>query len=204
MARVRTLVLVRHGATAWNERGLCLGRKDLALSATGRAQAERLAAALSGEAFDRVFASPLSRALETARLLGHEPEPLPDLLEIDRGAWEGLPAGEIRRRYPELHAAWYDDPTGLAMPDGESFAALWDRAGRALELLGRGGRVLAVAHKAINRVVIARALGRPAKGVWGIAQPQAGRTVLEADGRPWRVVLLGDTSHLPPTLRSDQ
>jgi broad specificity phosphatase PhoE len=200
---VRTLVLVRHGATAWNERGLCLGRRDLALSAAGREQAERLAEALSGESFDRVFSSPLLRARETAQLLGRETELLADLLEIDRGEWEGLAEDEIRRRYPDLRARWYDDPEGLAMPGGESFAALWERAGRALERLGAGERVLAVGHKAINRVVIARALGRSSKGVWGIAQPQAGRTVLEADGGPWRVVLLGDTSHLPSALRSE-
>jgi probable phosphoglycerate mutase len=198
------IVLVRHGATAWNERGLCQGRHDVPLSASGRRQAACLAEALRGEEFDRVFSSPLGRALETARLLGHEPEPLPDLVEIDRGAWEGLGPDEIRRRYPDLHAGWYEDPSALAMPRGESFPDLWARAGRALGALeAAGGVVLAVAHKAINRVIIARALGRPSKGVWGIAQPQACRTVLEGTDGSYRAALLGDASHLPAELRSD-
>ncbi len=202
---MKRLVLVRHGATAWNERGLCLGRRDEPLSGAGRRQAERLRDALEGERFDRVYSSPLARAVETARLLGHEPRLVEDLLEIDRGAWEGLAPDEILKRDPVLHARWYADPTGLAMPGGEAFAALWERAGRALaRLQGAGEQVLVVGHKAINRVLIARALGLDAKGVWGIAQPQACRTDLVlADGR-WCAALLGDASHLPPDLRSDR
>ena len=202
---MKRLLLVRHGATAWNERGLCLGRKDLPLSGSGRRQAERLRDALRGERFDRVFSSPLARAVETARLLGFEPELLPDLVEIDRGAWEGLTPGEIARLDPGLRARWYDDPTGLAMPRGESFSDLWERAGRALAFLegSAAGTVLAVGHRAINRVVIARALGREAKGVWGIAQPQACRTELVAEGGRYRAAFLGDVAHLPPEMRSE-
>lgn len=198
------IVLVRHGATAWNEGRRCLGRTDIPLSATGRAQAERLCAALRGERFDRVFSSPLSRALETARLLGHEPEILEDLAEIDRGLWEGLLPDAIRSRDPLFHARWYDDPKGLAMPGGEAFDGLWERAGRALEALGKAeGAVLAVGHRALNRVLIARALGRDSKGVWGIAQPQACRTVLVGEKGRLRAEALGDVAHLPPELRSD-
>jgi broad specificity phosphatase PhoE len=198
------LLLVRHGATGWNEQGLCLGRRDIPLSPTGRRQAELLGRALEGQRFDRVFASPLARAVETARLLGHEPELLPDLLEIDRGAWEGLGPEGIRARDPDLHARWYADPTGLAMPSGESFAHLLERARRALALLeGAGSSVLAVGHKATNRVLIARALRKEAKGVWGIPQPQACLTVLVKEGGRFRAELLGDVAHLPPGLRSD-
>jgi broad specificity phosphatase PhoE len=198
------LLLVRHGATEWNEDGRCLGRTDIPLSAAGRRQAELLRGALEGERFDRVFASPLSRAVETARLLGHEPEILDDLAEIDRGAWEGLLPDAIRSRDPAFHARWYDDPRGLSMPGGESFDGLSERAGRALATLGNAGaRVLAVGHRAINRVLIARALGRDSKGVWGIAQPQACRTVLVGEKGRFRAEVLGDVSHLPPELRSD-
>ena len=198
------LVLVRHGATEWNERGLCLGRKDIPLSGTGRRQAELLRDALEGERFDAVFASPLARAVETARILGREPRLLPDLVEIDRGLWEGLLPDELRRRDPAFHARWYADPQGLAMPGGEAFGDLWERAGRALALLAEGGgSVLAVGHRALNRVLIARALGRESKGVWGIAQPQACLTRLVSEEGRYRAEILGDAAHLPPGLRSE-
>jgi broad specificity phosphatase PhoE len=202
---VPTLVLVRHAATAWNESRYCQGRKDVPLSATGRRQVALLREALADLAFDRAYASTLSRAQETARLLGHEPEVLDDLEEIDRGHWEGHPPDEILRRWGALHRAWYDDPTGLAMPGGEAFDALWERAQRVLDRIVKdgGSTVLACGHKAINRVMIARALGRPAKGVWAIPQPQACRTVLQHGPEGWRAEVIGDVEHLPPELRSD-
>lgn len=205
VGRVQTLVLVRHAATAWNENRYCQGRKDVPLSPTGRRQVALLREALRGLTFDRAYASPLSRARETARLLGQEPRVLDDLTEIDRGHWEGHPPDEIVRRWGKLHKAWYDDPTGLAMPGGEAFDALWERAQRVVELIAAdGGRhVLACGHKAINRVIIARALGRPAKGVWAIPQLQACRTVLERGPEGWRAEVIGDVAHLPAELRSD-
>ena len=200
----QTLVLVRHGATPWNESGYCQGRRDVALSAAGRTQAERLREALAGVRFDRAFSSPLSRARETARLLGQEPEILYDLIELDRGHWEGHDSAEIQRRWGKLHRAWYDDPRGLGMPGGETFDEIWERAGNALKRIRECGAqtVLACGHKALNRVLIARALGRPSKGVWAIPQPQACRTVLvRGNGNgTWTAETIGDTSHLPATL----
>ena len=92
------------------------------------------------------------------------------------------------------------------MPGGEAFDDLWERAGRLLEALESSGAesMLACGHKGINRVVLARALGRASRGVWRIPQPQVSRSVLvrDEDG-VWRAELLGDVSHLPPELRSD-
>jgi broad specificity phosphatase PhoE len=199
---VQTLVLVRHGATPWNENGYCQGRRDVALSDVGRAQAERLREALASVRFDRTFASPLARARETARLLGQEPEILYELIEIDRGHWEGHDAAEIQRRWGKLHRAWYDDPRGLGMPGGESFEEVWERAGLVLKRVQDCGAqtILACGHKALNRVLIARALDRPSKGVWAIPQPQACRTVLVRTNARWSAETIGDVSHLPPPL----
>jgi len=203
---VETLVLVRHGATAWNDNGYFQGRKDVPLSDRGREQVAALGRRLreEGVTFDRVFSSPLSRAVETARAASGEPEIDADLLELDRGHWEGHPGEEIRRRWGKLWKAWYEDPAGLAMPGGESFDAVWERAGRALDRFTRepGGRALICAHKAFNRVFLARALGLPTRGVWDLAQPQACRSVLVRAGTGWRAERIGDVDHLPAELRS--
>jgi len=197
-----TLLLVRHGATSWNASHYCQGHKDVPLSDEGRRQVELLKDALSSYAVDRALASPLQRAIETARILGHEPEIVDDLVEIDRGHWEGHPMDEIRRRWGKLAKGWYDDPKGLAMPGGEAFDDLWERAGRLAERLDAGGITLACAHKAINRALVARLLGRPTKGVWDIPAPQASLTVLVREDGGWRAERVGDVSHLPEELRS--
>jgi len=207
---METMVLVRHGATSWNENNYCQGRKDVRLSAAGKRQVGHLRMELEDFRFDRAFSSPLSRAVETARALGLEPEILPDLIEIDRGHWEGHEMAEVRRRWGKLVKQWYDDPAGLALPGGEAFDDLWARAGRVLERLeaDEAETVLVCAHKAINRVLIARATGRPTKGVWDIPQWQACYSVLHhrpgaGDGAAWTAETVGRTEHLPSGLRSE-
>ena len=200
-----TLVLVRHGATAWNENAYCQGRKDVPLSALGKKQVTLLKEAQSGLVFDRAYASPLGRALETARLLGYEPDVLDDLAEIDRGHWEGHPMDEVKRRWGKLYRSWYEDPAGLVLPGGEAFDDFWVRAQRALDAVctAADGRVLVCAHKAINRAIIARALGMKTAEVWPIPQPQASRSVLVLEAGSWRAEALGSADHLPEDLRSE-
>jgi len=200
------ILLVRHGATAWNENGYCQGRRDVPLSRAGRRQAELLRDRLRGRAFAEVCASPLGRAIETARILGHEPAILPDLVEIDRGHWEGHAMEEVKRRWAKLHDAWYRDPTDLAMPGGERFSDLWERAGRVLlhAERHREGALLLVGHKATNRAILCRALGRPPPEVWSFPQPQACLSALERGPGGYRATMVGDVAHLPDELRSDR
>ena len=100
------LLLARHGETAWNAEGRYQGREDIALSATGDAQARALGERLRALRIDRAVASPLSRARRTAELaLGPDRASLlsidAGLMEIAHGSWEGLLAPEIRERDPE-------------------------------------------------------------------------------------------------------
>lgn len=161
------LVLVRHGHTAGNDAGRRVrmsGRTDLPLSPLGRRQAEVLSAALrAGPRAAAVHASPLARALDTARgLAGPHLGPLrlaPDLQEIDCGEVDGLPVGEVEERYPDLWRAnrRQDDP-GFRWPGGESYAELRARILAALSRIAgahAGERVVVVTHAG----VIAQALG---------------------------------------------
>ena len=94
--------LVRHGETEWAKLGRHTGRTDIPLTDLGRAQACEAGARLAGRPFARVLSSPLSRALDTARLAGFSDRVATDedLLEWDYGADEGLTTAEIRRDRP--------------------------------------------------------------------------------------------------------
>ena len=63
------LCLVRHGQTDWNFQEIIQGREDIPLNALGHRQAEESAAFLSQESWDVIVASPLSRAVDTARYI---------------------------------------------------------------------------------------------------------------------------------------
>src|ERR1700731_205740 len=93
-----TLLLVRHGETDWNAEGKLQGHPHRPLNEYGRQQAEALAASFSTGSIDALYASDLSRARETAEILGAKlglgVEVDPDLREKNWGNWEGLTSEE--------------------------------------------------------------------------------------------------------------
>lgn len=184
-----TLLLIRHGATAWNREGRYQGHADPPLDRTGRAQARRLARALGGLRVDAIYSSDLRRAVETAApLAGALALPVQTdarLRELHFGAWDGRRVEEVIAGDPAAWEAWWSDPVALAPPGGENVPALWARLARALaEIGGRhpGGTVAVVTHGGPLRLVMARlATGRlhppPAAGVpnggWLLVTPAA-------------------------------
>lgn len=133
-----TLLLVRHGETDWNAERRWQGHADVPLNERGREQAEALAETLAADRIDAIYTSDLSRARETADILGARlgvPVVVePDLREIDVGPLEGLTADEAR-----AVDGW----------QGEPIEAHSDRVIRALARISEAhpaGRVLAVTH----------------------------------------------------------
>lgn len=119
---MKTLVyIIRHGESIGNKERRFLGHADLGLSELGVKQAELAAAYLekSGIRPDAVYASPLLRAKDTARIASKtEDIVLRDgLKEIFAGKWEGLLYEEISRLYPEDREIWNED-IGRARPTG--------------------------------------------------------------------------------------
>jgi broad specificity phosphatase PhoE len=141
-----SLLLVRHGQSEWNAQGRWQGQADPPLTELGRLQAHHAAGALP--AVDRIVASTLQRAAETAAIiaaeLGHDTiHHEPRLMERDAGEWSGLTRAEIDRDYPGYLDAEHRPP-GFE-PD----AALLERTLAALlDVVARhpGERVLVVTH----------------------------------------------------------
>lgn len=136
--------LVRHGQTDWNLAKRIQGSSDIPLNDTGRAQAEATGRALAGGRFDAIYASPLSRALDTARIIaGHvglgEPETIAAVAERQYGEAEGLTGEQILARWPD----------GAPVPGRESREQVVARALPALRELGEqhpGENVIVVSH----------------------------------------------------------
>jgi len=154
--------LVRHGETEWARLGKHTGRTDIPLTELGRSQAEALPARLAGRPFALVLSSPLSRALQTARLAGYadKVKTNDDLLEWDYGADEGRTTPEIRTERPGW-TIWGDGPK-----DGETIRHVGIRVDRVIALArNQAGDVLVFAHGHVLRILAARWLGlAPAKG----------------------------------------
>ncbi len=145
------LVLIRHGETEWSRERKHTGRTDVGLTEHGRAQARHIAAAVESFDFAHEFSSPLSRALETARLVGLDPQIEPALLEWDYGRYEGLTTAEIRVTEPGW-SVWTHPILG-----GEAIEDVAARVDRFLErLVGVEGPIALVAHAHLLRILGAR------------------------------------------------
>jgi broad specificity phosphatase PhoE len=150
--------LVRHGETEWARLGRHTGRTDIPLTELGREQATSVAARLAGRPFALVLSSPLSRALDTARLAGFadQVQTDDDLLEWDYGADEGRTTPEIRVDRPSW-SIWDDGPDA-----GETIDEVAARADRVVGVAReQPGDVLVFAHGHVLRVLAARWLGLP-------------------------------------------
>src|SRR5215510_983426 len=130
------LFLVRHGATELTSEDAFAGETDVALSDTGRSQAAKLAERLARETIAAFYASPLSRTMETARILAAPHRmtvtPEPGLREISHARWEG-------------------DPFSFAPEGGETGLAVTARALPALLTIvekNPDAHVAVVSHKA--------------------------------------------------------
>jgi glucosyl-3-phosphoglycerate phosphatase len=154
------LLLVRHGESTWNAEHRLQGQMDPPLSDVGREQARELRPLV--EPLDvppeRIVVSDLSRARETAELLGLEPGRVdPRWREIDIGEWGGKLAQEIDSQSDEL-TNWRGGPR--TAPGGETWDAFTARISGAVdELVAAGGPWLVVCHGGCIRVATAHLTG---------------------------------------------
>lgn len=159
------VVVVRHGRTEWNDAGRRQGRLDSPLTAAGRLDAERSAAALGGTDVDGVFSSPQGRALATASpiaaVIGRPVTVVDALAEVDHGEMAGLTNTEIEERFPGQLAARTADKYTWRFPRGESYADADVRAGAALDEVARSGvlRPVLVTHEMIGRMLLRQLVG---------------------------------------------
>jgi broad specificity phosphatase PhoE len=159
------LILVRHGQTDANARGLLLGRADPPLTEAGYRQAQALAAALPRPA--RIVSSPLTRARHTAAVLAGAGPGVTDAedvevderwIEMDYGDLDGCPPTALDEG--SWHT-WRHDPE-FVPAGGESLAAVCSRVREAcVELAADAARrdVVVVSHVSPIKAAVTWALG---------------------------------------------
>jgi probable phosphoglycerate mutase len=207
------LYLVRHGATQLTSEDKFSGAIGVDLSDEGRWQARQLSARMAKETIAAVYASPLSRALETATILSapHNltPQQEDGLREISHGRWEGLSRKDVEERFGTEYAAWEADPFIVAPEGGESGLSVLARALpviRSIVARHQDQRVLVVSHKATLRLIISSLLGFDPRGYRDrLDQSPACLNVLDfKDTIRVRLMLFNDVSHYQNQPRDPQ
>lgn len=201
-----TLLLIRHAESSGNSTGRIQGWSDAALTAAGVAQAAALARRLATLRLDAIYASPLSRAHDTARSIaevaGLNVTLMDGLRERFYGQAQGLTWDQAALRWP-AEASHHDD-WAAKVPEVESIPALRDRAVAAVsEVLDRhdGGLAVCVSHGGTIAQIVGNILGLPV-GVWPRVR-LSNTSVTVIDGTSAAPVLraLNDICHLSPEQR---
>lgn len=180
------------------------GVTNVDLSDEGREQARQLAQRLSREKIAAIYASPLGRTMETARILA-APHNLDvqireGLREISHGHWEQMTRREVEDKFPKEYAEWEKDPYTFAPAGGESGLAVTARALPVLIDLVRqnpGENLLLVSHKATIRLLLSSALGfDPRRYRDNLDQKPAALNIVDfCDASRARLALFNDISH---------
>ncbi|MBQ9250483.1 MAG: histidine phosphatase family protein [Oscillospiraceae bacterium] len=140
------IYIVRHGQTEMNHRKALQGRSDAPLDEIGVAQAQSAAEKLKDIRFDRVYTSPLIRAIQTARIIAPYAEPVIEnrLIEMDYGPYEGC---DLTKLPPEI-ITFFSDFVHNPAPDGmEQLSAVVARVGSFLDEIRKvEGNILLSAH----------------------------------------------------------
>ena len=200
------LLFIRHGQTHANAVGRWQGWMDPPLTAAGLDQAEALARRLSREepTLEAVYASPLQRAHQTARIIAAEralrPIVAEGLKEIHFGDLEGISLAEMEEEHPELHARWSDrSDMDFRWPGGEQRSEFFRRAAGACRRICEAhavGTIAVVAHGGTIRACLAHLLPDQLGQWWGYPLDNTGVTKVQVAEESTRLIHLNDTSHL--------
>ena len=133
------IVLIRPGATVYDEQNRVQGILDVPLSDRGWAEVAELADKLAGVTLAALYCGPSENAVRTAeavgKTLGLRPRRVDELRNLDQGLWQGLQVDEIKRRHLWVFRQWIDDPCTICPPHGEPVVDALDRIKLALKPL---------------------------------------------------------------------
>ncbi len=200
-----SIYLVRHGQTAWNKEEIFRGRTDIPLDETGLKQAELVGQYFKGMEIHGIYSSSLARAWQTAQKVAElhnlRVQPLPGILDMSFGNWEGRPHQEIRQIDSKTYQQWVETPHLVRLPGGESLDDVRARAMVALEEVIRshpGKTLVLVTHRVVNKVVICGILGLDNSHFWQITQDTTAINLIQHRNGRYILSLLNETCHLKP------
>lgn len=200
------IYLVRHCSTANDEskHPVVLGQKHLlGLSAEGRRQAEMLGEHFAGRSIDAVYSSSLARAVQTARIINLQLS-VPttfctSLVEVNSGEWEGKTSDEILRADPQRFESLRANPGNFGYPGGENLKQVANRAVKLIQALAErhaSGRALVIAHKHVNRAIIAKLFNVPWERAGDIDQDPGCVNVIRVANGELKLVATNWTNNL--------
>ena len=134
------IVVIRPGATEYDQQGRIQGVLDVPLSDEGAHEVARLSRELKHQGLEVIYSSDCERARQTAagvaQALEIKVKPLDNLQNLDHGLWQGMLVEDVKRKQPKVYRQWQDQPESVCPPEGEMLSEAQQRVRGVL------GRVL--------------------------------------------------------------
>jgi probable phosphoglycerate mutase len=204
------IIIVRHGQTEWNIKGIRQGNLDSRLTEKGMAQAKALAQRLAREHFKALYSSDLGRAVQTAQevasVTGHEIITDPRLRERHLGIFQGLSGEEIKQKHPEEYKLHRSLGPDYVIPGGESVKQQVVRNITYLNEIGSkhlGETIVVVTHGGVISGLFRHTFSIPFNAPRRFEFTNAGLNIFAYEEGNWFLLTWGDVSHLAPDGRTE-
>ncbi|MBD9219350.1 MAG: histidine phosphatase family protein [Clostridiales bacterium] len=199
------LYFMRHGETVWNTERRYQGMTDIELSEEGLRQAECAAKRFKNIKIDKIYASPLKRAMKTAEKIaaekGLEIISEDDFREIHFGEWEGKTVPELTEKYGESYTNFIREPHKYGFPGEGSVENVINRIKPGIDKLiaEEKGNVLIVSHGGIIRLMIMYIMGLDSSWFTKMWINNTGVSIVEIKNDRRLLLTLNDSAHLAET-----
>jgi broad specificity phosphatase PhoE len=206
------VVVVRPGATLFDEEERIKGSMDMPLSPAGQEQVNRIAMEMEGLPISFVYSAPCESAQSTAREIAEHTRAKWKVCEcfrnLDHGLWQGKLVDEVKRQQPRLFRQLQENPRAFHPPGGETIADAEARVEKTLSKLCRkhADETIAivlseplatlVANKLKDTELIDLWKSEQDDGSWEMIDAESGHCVLQDTSNP---SLNSGTDHKQPS-----
>ncbi len=133
------ILLIRPGATEFDQQGRVQGTLDIPLCEDGRQEVEGLVEELRGQPIAAIYASPGQSADQTAEALAQahdlKVKTIDKLQNLDQGLWQGMLVADVRSKQPKVYRQWQEQPEMVCPPQGETLSVAKQRVSAVLAKL---------------------------------------------------------------------
>ncbi len=168
-----SIVLIRPGATDFDDQGRIKGTLEIPLNERGAGQVAQMIRDLSRQGIEAVYASPCQCAEQSAAAiaagLSVRWKTVDKLANVDHGLWHGKRVEEVRQCQPKVYRQMQEHPETVCPPSGEPFVEAQQRVLAAIDKLRRkhGAETIAVVlPEPIYSVVRSDLLGIDLGDLW--------------------------------------
>ena len=180
------VLLIRPGATEFDDQGRIKGSLDMPLSEEGHRQVETMARELDGVQVKTIYTSPCESARQTAEYFCKTRDAkirvVDCLSNVDHGLWHGKLIEEVKRNHPKVYRQGIEAPEQVCPPGGESMAEAQSRVGKFIRKTVRkhGDETIAI--------IVPDPLALLIHGLLSGEELQSDLWRSETDGADWQLV----------------